>query len=282
MQSLSPITIINASGTQEPFSEEKIVRSLSKSGLSLDTASQTVDYLKQHLKPDMTTDSIYGHVSEYLQKNAPVENYFNYGLKRAVMDMGPSGYPFEILISDLLRLENFKTEVGVVTQGRCITHEIDVIAEKGNDKYFIECKYHNTPGYKTDVQVALYTYARFQDVNNIQKQNNPWKKNFSWLITNTKVTSEVFDYCQCVDLRVTTWNHPQGGLQDMITAAGLHPVTLLYQIPKNKIQIMLDRGIVTCARLKTAILNGQVNDILDQEERSLALNNINKISEDNE
>jgi hypothetical protein len=230
MQNLSPITIVKASGTKEPFSEEKVVKSLAGSGLSLSTAAQAVDYLKGHLKQDMTTGAIYGHVASYLQKNAPIENYFNYGLKRAVMAMGPSGHPFETLISDLLRLNKYKTEVSVLTQGKCVTHEIDVIAQKGEDKYFIECKYHNTPGYKTDIQVALYSYARFLDVDNAQKQNGS-AKNFPWLITNTKVTSEVFDYCHCVDLKVTTWSHPAGeGLQDLIVASGLHPVTLLYGI----------------------------------------------------
>lgn len=282
MQNLNPITIIKASGIKEAFSEEKVVRSLTRSGLSQDTANQTVDYLKRHLKPDMTTGAIYGHVASFLKENAPVENYFNYGLKRAVMDMGPSGFPFEILISDLLRLNNFKTEIGVVTQGKCVTHEIDVIAQKGEDKYFIECKYHNTPGYKTDIQVALYTYARFLDVENIQKQNDSTQKYHSWLITNTKVTSEVYDYCGCVNQFATTWTHPKGGLQDMIIASGQHPVTLLYNISKNKITMMLDRGIVTCARLKTAILNGQVNDILDQTEKSMILNNIAGICKNNE
>lgn len=283
MQNLSPITIVKASGTKEPFSEEKIIKSLSRSGLSIDTANQTVDYLKHHLKADMTTGAIYGQVSSYLQKNAPIENYFNYGLKRAVMDMGPSGFPFEILISDLLQLNNFRTEVGVVTQGSCVTHEIDVIAQKEEKRYFIECKYHNSPGYKTDIQVALYTYARFLDISTNQLQQSPEIKNYSWLITNTKVTSEVFDYCRCINLAVTTWTKPDGhGLQDLIIASGLHPVTLLYGIPKDKIRSLLDREIVTCARLKTAILNNSVNDILNKEETNFILKNIAKVCKENE
>ena len=278
MQIQSPITVIKASGIREPFSEEKVVRSLAGSGLSLDTASQTVSYLKKNLKPEVSTADIFGNVSSFLQKNAPIDNYFDYGLKRAIMDMGPSGFPFEILISDLLRIYGFKTEVGVITQGKCVTHEIDVIAQKSDKKYFIECKYHNTPGYKTDIQVALYTHARFQDVNYIQNKNNPTLTNFSWLITNTKVTSEVLDYCQCVGLVVTTWSLPKGqGLQNLITSSGLHPVTLLFNVTKEKIAELLKRQIVTCARLKNAILNNQVSDILNKEETDVILNNIAKV-----
>lgn len=282
MQNLSPITIVKASGTKEPFSEEKIVRSLARSGLSLDTTSQAVDYVKSHLQPDISTSAIYGHVASFLQKNAPIENYFNYGLKRAVMAMGPTGHPFEILVSDLLRQDNFKTEVSVVTQGKCVTHEIDVIAQKGEEKYFIECKYHNTPGYKTDIQVALYSYSRFLDVDNAQKLNGN-SKNFPWLITNTKVTSEVASYSNCVGLKITTWTTPQGqGLQDLIQASGLHPVTLLYDISSIKVGDLLDRGIVTCSRLKTAILNNEVSDILSKDETDFVLKNIAKICKNNE
>jgi hypothetical protein len=283
MKVTSPITVVKASGEKEPFSEEKIILSLTKSGLSKDTAVQTVDYLKTHLKQDMTTKSIFGHVSNYLEENAPIDSFYNYGLKRAVMDMGPSGYPFEILISDLLRLENYKTEVGVVTQGKCVTHEVDVIAQKGNEKFFVECKYHNSPGYKTDIQVALYTYARFLDINASQLHHNPEIKNTPWLISNTKVTSEVVDYSRCVNLMVTTWSYPDGqGLQDRIVAAGLHPVTLLTNIPRNKIKILLDKGYVTCVRLKTAILNNEISDILDQVETSVILKNISSICKNNE
>lgn len=278
MQNLSPVTIVKASGVKEPFSEEKIVRSLSKSGLSLDMASQTVDYLKRHLKPDMTTSAIYGHVSSYLQKNAPVENYFNYGLKRAVMEMGPSGFPFETLVSDVLKKEGYKTEVDVTTQGKCVTHEIDVVAQKENDRYFIECKYHNTPGYKTDVQVALYSYARFLDVDSARRQSETGVTNHSWLITNTKITADAFDYSHCVGLNVTTWTKPDGqGLQDMIIASGLHPVTLLNEIPRDKIKFMLDTGLVTCSRLKTAILNNQTHDLLSDTEKDIILDNISRI-----
>lgn len=277
MQNLSPITVVKASGIKEPFSEEKIVNSLTKSGISNDIASHTVDYLKTHLQPEIDTGTIHSHVSSYLQENAPVENYFNYSLKRAVMSLGPSGYPFEILVSDLLKLNNFKTEVGVVTQGKCVTHEIDVIAQKGDDKYFIECKYHNSPGYKTDIQVALYSYARFLDIETAQKQQGNIK-NFPWLITNTKVTSEVSTYCNCVNLKVTTWTTPQGeGLQDLIQASSLYPVTLLNDISREKINNLLDRGVVTCARIKNSILNQEVDDIFNKEETSKILDNIAKV-----
>jgi len=265
---LSPVTIIKASGEQEPFDESKLVKSLAKTGLSVDVASQTVDYLKRHLRTGITTKDIHEHVSSYLKENAPVNNYYNYGLKRAIMDLGPSGHPFETIVSDVLTVYGYKTEVGVIVLGKCVTHEIDVVAKKDNKQFFIECKFHNSPGIKTDVQVALYTYARYLDIKSAMEHSHGTDiAYFPWLVTNTKVTSEVFDYAGCVGLELTSLLDPKGhGMSDLIMSAGLHPVTLAYQIPRFKINLLLERGIVTCARLKGAIQENHVSDILTREE----------------
>lgn len=57
-----------------------------------------------------------------------------YDLKRALMELGPSGYPFEKLISDLLRKFGYRTKTNLTLQGKCVSHEIDVIAEKDGKK----------------------------------------------------------------------------------------------------------------------------------------------------
>jgi len=265
---LSPITITKASGEQVHFDESKLVKSLATSGLSVDVASQTVDYLKRHLKTGITTKDIHENVSEYLKKNAPVNNYYNYGLKRAIMDLGPSGHPFETIVADVLTQYGYKTEVGVIVLGKCVSHEIDVVAKKDSKQFFIECKFHNSPGVKTDVQVALYSYARFLDIKSAMEQSHGTNITYyPWLITNTKVTSEVDDYAKCVGLEVTSWLSPdRHGMSDLIMAAGLHPVTLAYHIPRFKVNQLLEKGIVTCSRLKKAIESDQVSDVLTKEE----------------
>ena len=267
MKTLSPITITKASGDTEHFDEAKLARSLAHSGLSVDTAAQTVDHLKRHLKTGITTKDIHEHVTSFLKEASPL-GYYNYGLKRAIMALGPSGHPFETIVSDLLRQFGYKTEVGVIVLGKCVTHEIDVVAKKLNRQYFIECKFHNDPGTKTDVQVALYSYARFLDVNQaMKKQHGEGITYFPWLVTNTKVTSEVYDYAGCVGLELTSWSHPKGhGIGDLVMEAGLHPVTLMYYLPRHKIQELLTRNIVTCSRLSEAISHKTVSDLLTKDE----------------
>ncbi|MGS0527278.1 hypothetical protein ACU8V7_21050 [Zobellia nedashkovskayae] len=44
--------------------------------------------------------------------------------------MGPTGFPFERFIGALLTYSGYETKVGIVMDGICVTHEIDVVAEK--------------------------------------------------------------------------------------------------------------------------------------------------------
>lgn len=268
--------ILKASGTEELFDESKVYKYLISSGISPDLAQKAITYLENNINRIDSTYTIYEHISRFLRDHGSLENYFNYSLKRAVMELGPSGHPFEILVADVLATKGYRTEVGVVALGKCVTHEIDVVAAKEKKHHFIECKFHNAPGVKTDVQVALYTYARFLDVKLAMENTHELEKEYlSWLITNTKVTTEVFDYARCVGLEITAWYLPEGrGLRDLIMSSGLHPVTVLDKLSARQLNQLIDRGIVTCARVKTAIEQNQVRDILNTQQAEQILKDI--------
>ena len=62
------------------------------------------------------------------------------------MELGPSGFPFENFIGHIFRHDGYSTDVGVIMQGNCVTHEVDVLACKDDRCYIVECKYHNQAG----------------------------------------------------------------------------------------------------------------------------------------
>ncbi len=260
--------ITKSSGEQEKFNEEKLHKHLKNVGVNPPLAEEAITDLENNLSKINSTDAIYHNISEFLRHHGTIDNYFNYSLRRAVAMLGPSGHPFEQLVSEVLNTQGFRTEVGVTVLGKCVTHEIDVVAAKENTQYFIECKFHNTTGTKTDIQVALYTYARFLDVKSAMEQTHGQEKNYlPWLVTNTKVTSEVFDYGDCNNLKVTAWYYPEGeGLRDMIMTSKLHPVTLLYHISPHKINTLLNENIVTLSSLQEAIKKDRVSHILNNQE----------------
>ncbi len=272
--------ILKSTGEQQRFDPNKLNKQLLYTGLSSDLAKETIADLEKDFANIHSTGDIYNHVSTFLRKEGAIEHYYNYSLRRAVNLLGPTGHPFEQLVSEVLKTQDFHTEVGAVALGKCVTHEIDVVATRDDEQYFIECKFHNSTGTKTDIQVALYTYARFLDVKFAMEQTHGTeKKYFPWLITNTKVTSEVFDYGDCNNLKVTAWYYPEGeGLRDMIIRSGLHPVTLLYHLSQRKIDELINRNIVTLSSLKKAIKMHIVDDVLSAHDIEHVLKDIKCIT----
>ena len=117
MNFLKDRLITKASGVEEQFDEAKIYRYLLSSGVKVETAQEAIKYLESNFNRIDSTHTIYEHIAKFLRENAPLENYYNYSLKRAVMELGPSGHPFEILVADILATEGYHTEVSVVALG---------------------------------------------------------------------------------------------------------------------------------------------------------------------
>ncbi len=236
------VKVVKASGKVEPFSRTKVVSSLVRSGVKPRLADKIVDEVSKSLPPVITTEDLYHRLLSVLRERDP-SSALRYVLKKAIMMLGPEGYPFERYFAKLLAKYGYKTRVDVVVRGRCVAHEIDVVAEKGGKRYMIECKYHNSPGKRTDVQVALYVYARFLDLSE--------KFDAAWIATNTRLTLDAARYAKCVGMITTAWRYPPGSsLERMIEETGLYPITILTTLHGEARQKLLRLGVVTLEDLK--------------------------------
>jgi len=266
------IDIIKQDGTKEPFDEVKLLRSLASSGAPDTLAGDILRHVTSDLREGMRTEDIYTHAFNILQKEyRPAAA--QYSLKRAIMELGPSGFPFERFIARILEAEGYVTQVGVMVRGKCVEHEVDVVAEKEGERILIEAKYHNNLGTKTDVKVALYVDARMKDIASAQEDAGDHIFHRSWLITNTSFTSNAIAYGRCSDLMMTGWNHPKGHtLEDLIQKARTHPVTALTTLSTPHKRQLLDRGVVLCQDVlsKTDLLKSlgvsekNIADILEE------------------
>lgn len=240
-----------ASGEYEPFSEEKVRSSLKRAGAEKELIGKIIGQIKGELYDGIPTKEIYSHVFGLLRKaRTPVASKYN--LKQAIMQLGPSGFPFEKFIAGILEHEGFGVEVGQIVQGRCVSHEIDVIAQKDNQHFMIECKFHNRPGTRSDIKVALYIHARFLDVQKawVKIAGHRQKFHQGWLVTNTKVTADVKTYAKCVGLKVVSWDYPaDSSLRFLIEKSDLHPVTCLNSLSRGEKRKLLEAGIVFCRDL---------------------------------
>ncbi len=262
--------VIKESGEKEKLDLKKLKLSLYSAGASKNLVNKTIREVKRKAYPGVTTREILHTVLQCLKEEAGVSQRYN--LKRAVMLLGPSGFPFEKFVARILREYQYKTKTNVLVRGKCVMQEIDVQAVKNKQKFMIECKYHNTPGKKSDLKVVMYTYARFLDVQH---------KGFDqgWLVTNTKCTTEAEKYAACSGLRVISWKYPKEFcLEKMLEQRKLYPITTLFSVNfqyKEKLiksNVILLRDLLdqrlTFLRMKTR-LPKKVLKILREEAREV-------------
>jgi hypothetical protein len=241
-----PTIVIKASGEKVAFSPEKLAKSLQRSGAREDAIGNILTEVKGHLYEGMPTKKIY-KLAFGLLKKVSKPTAARYSLKKAIMELGPSGFPFEKYFAEILKHRGYKVRVGEIVQGHCVKHEVDVIAEINNHHIMVECKYHNLPGISCDVKIPLYIHSRFRDVE-ISWKKLPGHENKihqGWVVTNTKFTDDAIQYAQCAGLQLIGWNYPLlDNLKNMIDRSGLYPITCLTSLTQSEKQHLLNNKIV--------------------------------------
>ncbi len=258
---MSEIEIIKANGERQVFEPQKLRNSLTRAKATPAIAERIISHVEAELQDGMTTKDIYRHAFEILGRELKPAA-LRYSLRKAVMELGPSGFPFEKFVAEIFKAKGFETEIDVEMLGECVSHEIDVVAWNENKLIIVEAKFHNVLGIKSDLKVVLYIKARFDDLANTTfNYGNPSphkasggqgrKIDESWLVTNTKFSEQAIRYAECKSMKLVGWNYPiKGNLQDLIEDTGLHPITCLTSISKNEKQLLLASGIVLCKTIE--------------------------------
>lgn len=268
------IYIKKSTDEMELFSFEKLKQSLQSSGASKEVVETIVNRMQPNIYDGMSSNEIYKKAFALLK----TQNRFSasrYSLKRALFELGPTGYPFERLVGALLKEKGYKTEVSVILNGECVTHEIDVLAEKDGNVYAIECKFHSDTKAASNVKVPLYINSRFLD---IQKQWNTNSKNKThlkqgWLVTNTRFTEDALNYGKCVGLTLLSWDYPKNiGLKANIDSLALYPVTTLATLSTQEKHLLIENDVILVKELLNAsekmknigLSEVKIQDVLDE------------------
>jgi hypothetical protein len=242
--------VIKADGETEQFDPAKLEHSLELAGATSTVRARILAAIMHELGPKMNTESIYRRAFDILRKDENLPVAARYSIKRAVFALGPSGFPFEQFIAEILRGHGWKTETGVTLTGRCVPHEVDVLAEKSGKRVGIEAKFHNDPGGKTDIKDALYVRARYEDL--LAAPDPPNHVDEGWLVTNTRFTHNAIRYAQCSGLILIGWDYPRTrGLLTLIEEARVHPLTALTTLSDGEKRHLLDKKIVLCKSIQT-------------------------------
>lgn len=245
--------IAKANGEKSTFDSQKLYSSLTRSGADETQAHEIVDAIIAELYPGISTKKIYKRAFSLLKERSRFLAA-RYTLKNAIMMLGPSGYPFERFIGELLKHQGYKVEVAKIVAGKCVSHEVDVIAEKDKHHFMIECKYHNQPGTVSDVKIPLYIQSRFLDVAEQWRKlpGHDHKLHQGWVVTNTRFTIDAIQYGNCAGLKLIGWDYPaKGSLKDVIDSLGLYPVTTLTSLTLTEKKALLNLNLVLCHDLQS-------------------------------
>ncbi len=244
------IEVIKHSGERAIFSIEKLKNSLRKSGAEEALVNEIANNVRDELYQGISTKEIYNRAFALLKKKK--KGYASkYKLKKAIYELGPTGFPFEKFIAALLFHSGYKVEVGRILQGKCVTHEVDVVAKKNNEYIVAECKFHGDEGRNCNVKIPLYIHSRYKDIlNYYERKHDKNIPNQGWVVTNTRFTEDALDYGKCVGLYLLSWDFPKdNGIKDRIDRLGLYPVTVSTLLSQREKQFLLSRDVVLCKQL---------------------------------
>jgi Holliday junction resolvase len=268
-------TVIKSSGLPVNFDLEKLRLSLEKSKASKEVIADILNAIIDMYYDGISTKEIYKKAFSML-RHKERHAAGRYKLKKAIIEMGPTGYPFEKYVAELFRVKGYKVDVGQILPGRCVFHEMDVVAMKPNEKVLVECKYHSDPNRFSDVKIPLYIRSRFEDIDQEYQLNDRSKTQplVGYIYTNTRFTKDATQYALCQSMNLVSWDFPKdNSLRLQIDESRLYPLTCLTTLTiaeKTKLlemEVVLVRDICASSQVlhKIGIRNSKrFNDILNE------------------
>jgi hypothetical protein len=249
---MEELIVTKASGEEVVFSMDKLRQSLRNSGATEEQVDKVIKVIEPQLFNGINTKKIYTWAFSILKKSTG-SVAAKYQLKKAITEFGPSGFPFEKFIGKLFERKGYHVKVGIIVQGTCVSHELDVVASSETEHMMMECKFHSTQGKMSDVKVPLYIHSRFNDVKSqwlLNKQIKD-KKLKAWVVTNTRFSPDALRYGTCAGLNLLSWDYPLNeSIKVMIDKYKHYPITCLTLLTKPEKEHLLENNVVLCSELK--------------------------------
>lgn len=240
--------VIKHSGHIVPFDIEKLKLSLQKSGAAPDLIKESLAQIQNQMYEGITTKQIYKMAFAILKK-ASNGHAARYNLRSALQMLGPAGFFFEKFISRLYAAEGFKTRTNLILQGKCVSHEVDIMLKKENIISMIECKFHSSREGSSDVKVPMYILSRFNDLK-VKKHtifSNSETINSCIIVTNNRFTKDAEIFANCSGISLLSWDYPKdNNIKSKIDKRALYPITCLTtlsMVEKEKL-LILDQILV--------------------------------------
>lgn len=234
--------IIKHSGHVVDFDRRKLRHSLLRSGADPAVADDILFAIEKHLYEGITTKKIYKLAFSMLKK-LPGSPAARYNLRTAMQQLGPAGFFFEKFVARLYLAQGYQARNNLTLNGKCVSHEVDVVLEKDGRIVLVECKFHARRESTSDVKVPMYILSRFNDLkvvpNTIFKDGQYFDDCI--IVTNNRFTADALAFASCSGLQTLSWDTPdKNSLRQLIDHTGLYPVTCLTTLSgAEKDQLMI-------------------------------------------
>lgn len=244
----SQVTIVKASGDRVPLDPRKLERSVRRVGAAKSLARDVAADVLREVRDGMTTRQIHTLVLRHLQKRRERGTFVRYSLKEAMRRLGPAGYDFEHFVAAVYRAQGYDTYLPELLHGMDIEQEVDVVARQGAETVMIEAKYRSAAGIYVHLKDVMATWARFLDLQEAHRAGkNATQLTAAWIVCNTKVTADGIAFGEGKGMRIVGWEYPKdAGLEQLIIAQHLYPVTVLRTVTPPMRSAFAQAGLIVC------------------------------------
>ncbi|MCX8190964.1 MAG: restriction endonuclease [Candidatus Aenigmarchaeota archaeon] len=237
--------VTKADGTKQVFDKNKIIRTCLRLRLNQKQAEEVANEIESKIYDGIHTKEILEMIFKLTEKYRPSLKH-QIDLKESISLLRPKP-DFEAFVNIVFKNLGYKTGSNLILEGKCVEHEVDVIAEKDDEVILVEVKHHLNPHKYVGLDVFLQINATLEDLKegfNIGKH----KYNFSkaLVICNTKISEHAKKYSKCKKIEAIAWNYPEGrGLERIIEENKIYPITFLRDIKIEEIYSLCNAGFVT-------------------------------------
>jgi len=243
------VYVTKADGSKQGFDREKVFRTCLRLHATPERAQQVADKVEEKAYDGISTKKILHLIFHYLSKHEP-ELKYQIDLREAVSKLR-SKPDFEIFVGMLLQEYGYRVLMNQIISGRCVDHEIDVIAVKDPEVMYVEVKHHREQHTYTGLDIFLKANSTYEDLKSgYGKGNNMLEFTRGMVVCNTKVSDLAMRYAKCQGIGHIGWRAPEDrGLEQMIEEKKMYPVTILKELSPTVEAKLGDVGIIILKQL---------------------------------
>jgi len=236
-------------GRTQPFNRGKIISTCLRMGISHHQSSEIAGRIEKEATDGITTKEILRKIFLYAKKYRPeIKDRTDLRGALAALRSKPD---FEMFVSFILKEYGYEVQTNQIVSGKCVDHEIDVIAKKGNEILLVEVKHHEQYHTYTGLPVFLEVRSELEDLMEgykIKKNRINFTK--ALIVCNTKISEHAERYAVCRDMGYISWKLPrERNLEQVIEDGKLYPITLLKGMDMMTQDRLISKGIVLLKQL---------------------------------